>query len=64
VVTATATDPLADLARADARVRQATEARRSAILAAYRAGIKLGDIAAALGVTHEVPRRIVRAAGL
>jgi hypothetical protein len=64
-------DPMDDLARAEARFREAqraydeaTERRREAILAAYRAGIELNAIAETLGTTHEVPRRIVRQAGL
>lgn len=64
-------DPLTELRRAGQRFRtaerhyaEAVEARRQAILAACRAGIELNVIAEALGTTHEVPRRIVRAAGL
>lgn len=57
-------DALARLERAEAAYRSAIDERRSAIIDAYRCGCTLNDIAAALGTTHEVPRRIVRAAGL
>jgi hypothetical protein len=64
------TDALAAVARAEEAEKAAYDAyraavaeRKAAIVAAYQGGHSLHEIADVLGTTHEVPRRIVRAAG-